>query len=98
MQGKVNRGVVSQSDIYQSLVDLVLQTSDKHAVFSRSIFRPEHPKNAISNLTGSTMYFDSLSFRCIQTDKMSISRKGQWNRADSLLLSIQSKIIVDFLK
>jgi len=98
MQGKVNRGVVSQSDIYQSLVDLVLQTTDKNAVFSRSIFRPEHPKNAISNLTGSTMYFDSLSFRCVQTDKMSILRKGQWNRADSLLLSIQSKIIVDFLK
>ncbi len=98
MQGKVNRSVVSQADIYQSLVDLVLQTTDNNAVFSRSFFRPEHPKNAISNLTGSTIYFDSLSYRYLQTDKMSISRKRQWNRADSLLLSIQSKIIVDFLK
>ncbi len=98
MQRKVNRMVVSQTDIYQSIIDLVLQKQDLAAVFSRSIFRAEHPKNAISNLTGSTMYFDSLSYNYLQTDKMSIQRKSQWNRADSLLLSIQSKIISDFLK
>ncbi len=98
MQGSINRSVVSQTDIYQSIVDLILQTNDGKAEYSRSFFRPQHPKNAISNLTGSTMYFDSLSYYYLPTDKMSISRKTQWNRVDSLLLSIQSKIISDFLK
>lgn len=98
LKGKVNRSVVSQTDIYQSIVDFVLQTSDNKATYSRSFFRPQHPKNAISNLTGSTMYFDSLSYHYLPTDKMSISHKAQWNRVDSMLLSIQSKIITDFLK
>lgn len=98
LKGQVNRSVVSQTDIYQSIVDFVLQTSDNKAIYSRSFFRPQHPKNAISNLTGSTMYFDSLSYHYLPTDKMSISHKVQWNRVDSLLLSIQSKIISDFLK
>ena len=97
-KGYKNNQVVAQSDIYQSLHELVLQTPDKLAMFSRSFFRDNHPHNAISNLTGATVYIDSLSCNFLPTDKMSISKKSRLNKLDSLLLHVQTKIIQNFLK
>ena len=97
-KGFVNNHVVSQSDIYQSLHELVLQRFDKNAPFSRSIFRNNHPENAICNLTGATVYIDSLTCNFLPTDKMSISKKASISKLDSLLLHVQSKIIQSFLK
>lgn len=97
LKGYKNNQVVSQVDIYQSLHELFLQIPDKRAIFSRSIFRKIHPKNAISNLTGATVYIDSLTYNYLPTDKLSISKKVNLNRHDSLLLHLQTKIINFFL-
>lgn len=97
-KGKVNNRVVSQSDIYQSLHHLIIQRKDKKAVYSRSFFESNHPGNAISNLTGTTVYIDSLSCQFLQTDKMAIRQKKSWNSIDSLLIGVQSKIIQYFLR
>ena len=97
-KGKVNNRVVSQADIYQSLHHLILQSKDKKAGYSRSFFAPNHPGNAISNLTGTSVYIDSLSCQFLQTDKMTIKRKKHWNSIDSLLIGMQSKIIQNFLR
>jgi phosphoglycerol transferase MdoB-like AlkP superfamily enzyme len=97
-KGYVNNQVVSQSDIYQSLHELILQRPDKNALFSRNVFRNNHPQNAICNLTGATVYIDSLSCTFLPTDKMSISKKANLTKLDSLLLHLQTKIIQNFLK
>ena len=97
-KGYVNNQVVSQSDIYQSLHELILQRPDNNASFSRSIFRNNHPRNAICNLTGATVYIDSLAYDFLPTDKMSISKKASIGKLDSLLLHVQTKIIQNFLK
>jgi phosphoglycerol transferase MdoB-like AlkP superfamily enzyme len=97
---KVNSIVVSQADIYQSIHHLVLQSIDNRAKYSRSFFAKKHghPGNALCNLTGTTVYIDSLSCNYMQTDKMSIKKKIKWNHADSLMFGMQSKIISDFFK
>jgi len=97
-KGYVNNQVVSQSDIYQSLHEFILQRPDKNAGFSRSVFRDNHPRNAICNLTGATVYIDSLAYNFLPTDKMSISKKANITKLDSLLLHVQTKIIQNFLK
>ena len=97
-KGFVNNNVVSQSDIYQSLHELVLQRPDKNAIFSRCFFRNNHPRNAISNLNGASVYIDSLAYNFLPTDKMSISKKEHLSLLDSLLLGVQTKIIQNFFK
>jgi phosphoglycerol transferase MdoB-like AlkP superfamily enzyme len=97
-KGYINNQVVSQSDIYQSLHELVLQRTDKNAMFSRCFFRNNHPRNVISNLNGATVYIDSLSYNFLPTDKMSISKKTRISKLDSLLLHVQTKIIHFFFK
>jgi phosphoglycerol transferase MdoB-like AlkP superfamily enzyme len=97
-KGFTNNQVVSQSDIYQSIHEFILQQPDGNARFSRSFFSDNHPHNAISNLTGATVYIDSLSFNFLPTDKMSISKKNSMSMFDSLLLHVQTKIIQNFLK
>ncbi len=100
MKKQVYRDVVSQTDIYQSLHHFILQSIDKKAKYSRSFFaeKVKHPKNALCNLTGSTIFIDSLSYSFLPTDKMSIQHKKYWNSTDSLLFGIQSKIIQDFFR
>ena len=97
-KNKINKTIVSQADIYQSLHHLILQKIDENAHFSRSFFASSHPKNAICNLTGTTMFVDSLSCDFLNTDKMTIKHKKIWNSNDSLLFGVQSKIIQDFFK
>jgi len=97
-KGFINNNVVSQSDIYQSLHELILQRPDRNAIFSRCFFRNNHPRNAISNLNGASVYIDSLAYNFLPTDKMSISKKSTITRLDSLLLQVQTKIIQNFLK
>ncbi len=97
-KGFVNNNVVSQSDIYQTLHELILQSPDKNAIFSRCLFRNNHPGNAISNLNGASVYIDSLTYDFLPTDKMSMLKKDKLSLLDSLILHVQTKIIRNFFK
>lgn len=86
----------SQADMYNSVLDLFYGERDTRAPYSRSIFRNNHPNNAIFNLVEVGGLISKESINWLSTDKMSITSEMPLNQWDSAILSLESEIITDF--
>jgi len=98
MKGFQIDGAISQTDIYNSVNDLIFGKINPLAKYSRSFFRKSHTGNALFNLFQVAGVIEKNNIYWLGTDKMSMQSKSIKNQQDSLVLSIYSEIISDFYK
>jgi hypothetical protein len=98
MKGFQIDGAISQTDIYNSVNDLIFGKINPLAKYSRSFFRKSHSGKALFNLFQVAGVIEKNNICWLGTDKMSIQSKSIKNQQDSLVLSIYSEIISDFYK
>lgn len=86
----------SQADIYNSIMDWFFKEIDVRAKYSRSIFRKEHPGNAVFHLYEVAGIVQKDRIDWISTNPQQIDAEKPLNRQDSAILSLESEIISDF--
>ena len=95
---KIKTPCFSQADLYNSLLDMFFSKIDSKAHYSRSIFRENHPENAIFHMHEVAGLISKDKIDWITTNPKLIKGEEPLNGTDSVILSLESEIISDFFE
>jgi phosphoglycerol transferase MdoB-like AlkP superfamily enzyme len=95
---EIKANCFSQADIYNSIMDWYFNEIDTRAKYSRSIFRKEHPGNAIFHLYEVAGIIQKDRIDWISTNPKQIEAEKPLNLKDSAILSLETEIISDFFR
>jgi phosphoglycerol transferase MdoB-like AlkP superfamily enzyme len=95
---EIKTNCFSQADIYNSIRDWYFEEIDVRAKYSRSIFRREHPQNAVFHLYEVAGIIQKDKIDWISTNPKLIEAEKPLNKQDSVILSLESEIITDFFQ
>jgi hypothetical protein len=93
---EIKTNCFSQADIYNSIRDWYFEQIDVRAKYSRSIFRKEHPGNAVFHLFEVAGIIQKDRIDWMSTNPKLIEAEKPLNTLDSAILSLESEIISDF--
>jgi phosphoglycerol transferase MdoB-like AlkP superfamily enzyme len=93
---EIKTNCFSQADIYNSIRDWYFEEIDVRAKYSRSIFRKEHPGNAVFHLFEVAGIIQKDRIDWMSTNPKLIEAEKPLNTLDSAILSLESEIISDF--